>query len=303
MADITFDKLSIALTGLPLSGCSLMGQLLGHHPRIFSPPFRSPLCGALSRLRDDLADHPDLRVQIDADPDLTAQRMLNAFRGFMNGWFAETPRPVVVDGSPDWLGMIEILHRLDPEFRMIVCVRDLRQIFGAMESRHRRSPLLGFPDGMSAHSSNGRADARFGADGAIGKPLRAIRDLLDLDGPMKGRICYVTFEALVAQPVKTMETIYQWLALPHAPFDPENLDLPEPPPPDRSRFKYQHRIRSRVRQPAIHPVPRNIADRITQEFQWFYDQLYPSLSAGSRRDRVGLNESETATTEGNHHDI
>ena len=151
---------------------------------------------------------------------------------------------------------------------------------------------------MSAHSSAGRADVLFGADGAIGKPLRAIRDLLDLDGPMKGRICYVTFEALVTQPVKTMETIYQWLALPHAPFDPENLDIPDPPPPDRSRFKYRHQIRSRVRPPAIHPVPETIADKITQEFQWFFDQLYPSPSAGSRRARVDQDDNETALTEG-----
>ncbi len=298
MADIVSDKLSIALTGLPLSGCSLMGQLLGHHPRIYSPPFRSPLCGALSRLRQSLTDHPDLRVQMDADFDLIDQRMVNAFRGFLNGWFAETPKPVVVDNSPDWLGMIEILHRLDPEFRMIVCVRDPRRIFGAIESRHRRSPLLGFPDGPSAHSPRRRADALFGADGAIGKPLRAIRDILDLDGPLKAQTCYVTFEALASQPLKTMETIYQWLALPHAPFDPENLDVPDFPPPDRSRFKYQHRIRSRVRPPAIHPVPAAIADNITHDFKWFFDQFYPGPQAADRRAGIGPDENETATTEG-----
>lgn len=157
MSDIGIEKHIIYVTGLPRSGSTLMCQLLGHHPRIYSPGHSSPLCQLLDNARASLSDNPFLLSQLDVDFDLAYTRMVNAFRGFINGWFAETDKPVVVDKNRGWLRMIETVDLLDPDFRMIVCIRDLRQIYGSVEAQHRKTLLIDFPDHMAPHGVSPRS--------------------------------------------------------------------------------------------------------------------------------------------------
>ncbi len=81
--------------------------------------------------------------QLDVDFELTYTRLLNAYRGFINGWFAETDKPVVVDKNRGWLRMVDTVKLLDPEFRMVVCIRDLRQVFGSIEGAASKDAAAG----------------------------------------------------------------------------------------------------------------------------------------------------------------
>ena len=117
-----------------------MCQLLGHHSRVYSPVHSSPLCQLLDSMRTSLSDNPFLLSQLDVDFDLAYSRMVNAFRGCVSGWFAEAETPVVADKNRGWLRMIETVDMLDPEFRMIVCIRDLRQICGSVEAQASENP-------------------------------------------------------------------------------------------------------------------------------------------------------------------
>ncbi len=54
------DKQIIYVTGLPRSGSTLMCQLLGHHPQIYSLGHSSPLNQVLNELRHKLSDSPFL---------------------------------------------------------------------------------------------------------------------------------------------------------------------------------------------------------------------------------------------------
>jgi hypothetical protein len=53
-------------------------------------------------------------------------------------------RPVVIDKNRSWLRMIETVNLLDPGFRMIVRLRDLRQVFGSVKAQHRKTLLFDF---------------------------------------------------------------------------------------------------------------------------------------------------------------
>lgn len=274
MAEIKLDKHIIYVTGLPRSGSTLMCQLLGHHPQIYSPGHSSPLSQLLDSFRASLSDNPFLLAQLDVDFDLTYKRMLNALRGLVNGWFAETDKPVVVDKNRGWLRMIETVDLLDPEFRMIVCIRDLRQIFGSVEAQHQKTLLLDFPDHMAPHSAFARGDMLFGPEGVIGGPLKSIDFLRDVDDRLKDRLCYVSFEALVNQPAEIMGTIWKWLGLNDATFDPDNLTVRPHESDSYYRFKYRHRTFSSIRPPEPHKIPQRIEQEILKNFGWFFEQFY-----------------------------
>jgi sulfotransferase len=182
---------------------------------------------------------------------------------------------VVVDKNRGWLRMIETVHLLDPGFRMVVCIRDLRQIFGSIEAQHGKTRLLDFPDHMAAHSAYARADALFGPDGVIGGPLKSIEFLRDVPDALRRRLCYVSFEALMEKPVETMNTIHRWLGLPAAAFDPERLETNPGESDSHYRFKYRHQTRSAIHPPEPRPITPRIDHEITKNYGWFFEQFYP----------------------------
>jgi sulfotransferase len=274
--ETTLDKKIVYVTGLPRSGSTFLCQLLGTHPQVYSVGHSSPLGGILENLRHNLSDNNFLLAQLDVDFDLTYRRLVNAYRGFIKGWFAETDKPCVVDKNRAWLGMIETVHLLDPEFRMLVCLRDLVQIFGSIEAQHRRTLLLDFPDHMAPNSIYYRADTLFKNDGVIGGPLRGFENLKDISNDtIKGRIFYVSFEALVNKPKEVMKAVYDWLALPVAAFDPSDLPVKPHESDSYYRFKYRHETYSSIKPPGLHQVPERIAREIVNKYRWYYQTFYP----------------------------
>ena len=101
------NKQIIYVSGLPRSGSTLLCQLLGHHPDIYSIGHSSPLAPLLEKIRDFTTESPFLLSQLDVNFELVYQRLLNAYRGYMNGWFDETEQMFVVDKNRHWVSMIE----------------------------------------------------------------------------------------------------------------------------------------------------------------------------------------------------
>lgn len=134
-----FQKRLLCVTGLPRSGSTLLCQLLSHHPDLYCTGHSSPLCSTLIKIRQQLSDSEFLRSQMDVDFPKVYQRLINAFTGFVDGWFAETDKQWVVDKNRAWLHHIETLHHLDSNVRMLVCVRELGQIYGSIEAQHQSS--------------------------------------------------------------------------------------------------------------------------------------------------------------------
>lgn len=271
---IQLNKQIIYVTGLPRSGSTLMCQLLGHHPKIYSTNHSSPLCQILDNLRHTISDNQFLLAQLDVDFDTIYNRLLNAHRGFINGWFAETDKPIVVDKNRGWLRKVETVNLLDPDFRMIVCIRDLRQIYGSIETQHQKTLLLDFPDHMAPHSAYARADTLFDKDGLIGGPLKSIEAMQDVSELLRQRICYVAFEAVMSDPVQTMQAIYQWLGLPKAHFDPQRLEIKPHESDSYYRFKYRHQTFPAITPPQKHVLSPRIERDIMKNFGWFFEQFF-----------------------------
>jgi sulfotransferase len=276
MSNIHLNKRLIYVTGLPRAGTFLC-QLLGHHPDIYSSGHSSPLCSSLNGLRHQLSDNEFLLSQLDVDFEKVYQRLLNAFRGFINGWFAESNSVWVVDKNRGWLNQLEMVYHLDPDCRMLVCVRELGQIYGSVEAQHQKTLLLDFPDHLANLSRYARADKLFGNEGVIGTPLKSIENLQDIDNRLQSRLYYVVFEHLMAEPVLVMREIYQWLNLPEAPFDPQQLEVKAHESDSYYRFKYQHKTYSSCQPPARHSIPQRIEEELKKNFAWFYQTFYPGI--------------------------
>jgi sulfotransferase len=278
MNEITINKKIIYVTGLPRSGSTLLCQLLGHHPDVYSTGHSSPLAHAIDNTRHSLSNDDFMLSQMDGEFDLVYNRMRNAYRGLINGWMTETDKPVVVEKNRGWLGMIQLMADLDPDFKMLVCIRDLGQIWGSIENQNRKTILIDTGDRMASLTPQGRGARLFNEGGLVAVPLGAILAALnELPPNLRERVHFVRFDRLTHHTTKTMEEIFAFYDLPKHEIDPAKLNVNAGESDSYYRFKYPHKTYNSVHEPDIHWVPEKVATSLKNQYQWYYETFYPQL--------------------------
>lgn len=269
----------IGVSGLPRAGSTLLCQLLAQHPDVHSEGNSSPLCNALLGMRRMLSDDPFFLSQLDTSFEASYGHLTTAMRGFLRGWYQDSGKLAVVDKNRAWLGAVELLLQLAPEAKLIVCVRELGQVYGSVEAQHQRTILLDFIDHLADYDRLGRADMLFGKDRTIGSPLSALQAVLDLPLAVQQRLYVVRFEDMMARPGECMSHLYAWLGLAPFQIDTENLSVGVRESDSHYRMKYLHRQHSSIRPPQQHVIPPRIQQQIESACDWFYELYYPKAAA------------------------
>ena len=271
------QKQIIYITGLPQSGAPLLCQLLEQHPHIDVSGHHSPLCQTLVSLRHQLSHEAHLLGQLNQDFDTTYCRLLRSFQGFMDGWFAAIDPPSVVDHNPEWLRHLETLQILDPNCKLLVCVRELGQILGAIEQAHQNTRLLDFDEPLADLTKSERAARLCAEDGIIGSPLNSLEGVRDYAESLQQRLYYVVFEHLVSDPVTVMNDIFDWFKLPPHSIDPTDL---KPLPPSHNSYqrgKDRDAMATQIIPPTRYKIPDRYEVNLRNHFAWFYETFYPGL--------------------------
>jgi sulfotransferase len=268
----------VGVTGLPRSGSTLLCQMLAQHPEIHCQGHSSPLCNMLLGIRRMVSDDQFFLAQLDHDFDRSYANLAGAMRGFLEGWHRDTVKKLVVDKNRAWLHAIEMLLQIAPEAKLIVCLRELGQIYGSIEARHQKTILVDFIDHLADYDRFGRADVLFAKDKAIGAPLVSIHAVEDLPPQVRQRLYFLRLEDLVDRPVQCMSHIYAWLGLSPYQIDPNNLTIGVQESDSHYRMKYLHMQSSSVSKPQPHEIPPRIQAQIQSAYAWYYQLYYPALS-------------------------
>ena len=264
----------VGVTGLPRAGSTLLCQLLAQHPEIHCEGHSSPLCNLLLGMRRMVSEDSFYLAQLDQSFDTSYAHLASAMQGFLRGWNQDCRKKVVVDKNRAWLHAVELLLHIEPEARLIVCLRELGQIYGSIEAQHQRTILLDFIDHLADYDRFGRADILFAKDKAIGAPLIGVHAVPDLPRSVQERLYFVRFEDLMEQPAACMSHIYAWLGLSPLKIDPENLTTGIQESDSHYHMKYLHRQSGRIVPPKKHPVPPRIQAQIESACSWYYERYY-----------------------------
>ncbi len=270
------QKQLVCVTGLPRAGSTLLCQLLAHHPDIYCDGHSSPLLPLLNGFRQQVTGNDFMMSQMDVDYETTYQRIHNMYVGLMDGWFAHAPEPILVDKNRGWLNQYDLVQNLKADTRMLVCVRNLEQIWGSIENRHQKSLLLDFPDQLAGLSVYDRADRLFGPSGVVGEPLKAIEALQDFHPDTQKQIYFVMFEDLVSDPTRVMADIFAWLGLSAHSINMQQLTTRAHESDSYYKFKYLHKTHESINAPSTHSVPTRIKKSIREGYSWFYRNFYPA---------------------------
>lgn len=266
----------VGVTGLPRAGSTLLCQLLAHHPDIQCEGNSSPLCNTLLGMRRMVSDDTFFLSQLDNSFESSYAHLGSAMQGFLRGWNRDCGKKVVIDKNRAWLHAVETLLYIEPEAKLIVCLRELGQIYGSIEAQHQRTILLDFIDHLADFDRFGRADMLFAKDKAIGSPLTSIHAVPDLPRHVQQRLYFLRFEDLVENPVHCMSAIFEWLGLPPCEIDPERLNMGAQESDSHYHMKYMHKQAGRIGKPARHELAPRIQAQIEAAWAWYYQSFYPA---------------------------
>jgi sulfotransferase len=283
----------VGVTGLPRAGSTLLCQMLAQHPEIQCEGHSSPLCNIMLGIRRMISDDQFFLSQLDRSFEKSYAHLASAMQGFLRGWNSDCGKKAVVDKNRAWLHAIELLLQIEPEAKLLVCIRELGQIYGSIESQHQRTILLDFIDHLADFDRFGRADILFAKDKAIGAPMISLHAVPDLPKAVQQHLYFVRFEDLIGQPAACMSHIYAWLGLSPFEIDPEKLEMMGQPESDSHyRMKYLHQQTERVGKPKRHEIAPRIQAQIETACAWFYQLYYPKKGSASTPAPDGVQESK-----------
>src|ERR1700689_706208 len=236
----------VAVTGLPRAGSTLLCQMLAQHPEIQCEGLSSPLCNLVLGIRRMVSDDQFFLSQLDHSFERSYSHLASAMQGFVRGWNQDTGNKVVVDKNRAWLHAIELLLSIEPEAKLIVCLRELGQIYGSIEAQHQRTILVDFIDHLADYARFGRADMLFAKDKAIGSPMISLHAVPDLPQSVQAHLYFLRFEDLMESPSACMSNLYAWLGVSALQIDPERLQLGAQESDSHYHMKYSHRRGERI---------------------------------------------------------
>jgi sulfotransferase len=231
----------------------------------------------LLAMRRFVSDDQFMLSQLDRSFEQGYGHLHSAMQGFVRGWYGDAGgKKAVVDKNRAWLHCIETLLAIVPEAKLIVCIRELGQIYGSIEAQHQKTILLDFIDHLADYDRFGRADTLFAKDKAVGAPLVSVHAVQDLPPEVQKRLYFLRFEDLMDRPVECMAHVFQWLDLSVHKIDPKKLTVGIQESDSHYRMKYLHRQATSIEKPKPHAIPPRIQAQIETACAWYYQLYYPS---------------------------
>lgn len=257
------------LAGLPRSGSTLLANILAQNPGIHVTP-TSGICDMLVQVRNGWDRNDAFQAMDRAKSERVKGDVL---RAMLQAYFGRVERPVCIDKNRYWAEFLEMAAELvggRDRVKVLVTVRDLRDVVASFEKLYRKTSALGQVSqeaGMALKfkTALGRAEVFIDDAQPVGRAYNAIRDAVTRG--WHDRMHFIDFEDLTRRPADTMQGIYRFLDVaPHA-HDFNNVEQVTVEDDFVYGFKDLHVIRAKV-EPLAPAWPQVYDDAVFQSPVW-----------------------------------
>jgi sulfotransferase len=197
----------------------------------------------------------------------------NSIRGVIEGRYKEYDDKVIIDKSREWPLHSLLLRDLYPQASILLCVRDLVDVFDSIERRERDTACLTQAQKPYDLCIGNRAEAMIGPEGIIGSPLVGIQDMLR----RKQSFEVVRYEDMCDAPDIVMRKVDKALGLESFSYDFDNIQNTSDDADGLYLWKYPHSGCGKVkREKKEYCFTKDIELRIKEVHGWYYKQFYGS---------------------------
>ena len=261
-------------SSLPRAGSTLLQNIIAQNPDFYATP-TSGVLELVFAARGNYTDSPEFKAQ---DADLMRTGFLSFCRNGMDGYYnAITDKKYVIDKSRGWGIHYDFLNLIYPNPKIVVMVRDLRDVFASMEKNYRKNPDKANPVLNWAQMAGTTVPKRidiWAQSQPIGLAIERLQELFRLG--IDSKVLFVKFEDLCLYPETTMTKIYQYLEVPYYEHDFDNIQQVTKEDDEVYGVFGDHEIRTKLA-----PVPsraktilgKDVTDWIWTNYPWFFQQF------------------------------
>ena len=264
------------IAGLPRSGSTLLSSILNQNP--------SFTAGITDALFEIIMSMIQIRATaISANGSLSLEKLEELSRGLFETYYSDS-NPVVFNTHRAWTLETALAKKLFPDFKMIVCVRDIPWIVDSFERLNSDNPLTlksiyHFNQGGSIYD---RYDMLMGnmPDKAayIAGPLKSLRQAMHCRE--RDHLLFVDYDSLCGNPEQTMKKIYEFIGEPYYDHDYDSVGANYVEYDGPSGMDGLHLVRDKVSKvPRDTVLPKDLwAEAERQSFWKFDHQLKNKLN-------------------------
>lgn len=263
------EKTIYFVAGLPRSGSTLLMNILGQNPRFYVTP-TSGILDMLSQVRNQW-DKNDANQARDRRENELLKR--NVLRGMLLGYFAHVEQPVCFDKSRFWLEYLEMAEALlggKDKVKVLVSVRDLRDVVASFERLYRKTSALSqvpleAAEPLKCKTALGRFELFVHDAQPVGRAFNAVRDALTRG--WRKNMHFIDYADLTGKPQQTLEGIYRFLGEPGCQHNFEHVEQITLEDDFVYGFKDLHVIRAKV-EPQPPQWPQMFDDTVRGSPAW-----------------------------------
>lgn len=259
-------------SSLPRAGSTLLQNIMGQNPDFYVTP-TSGVLELLYGSRGNFSSSPEFKAQ---DAELMKLGFMSYCKAGLEGFYSGvTDKPYVLDKSRGWGIHYNFLNSFYPNPKIIVMLRDPRDIFASMEKNFRKNQHL--DSGIVNHAemqgttTEKRIDIWANSQ-PVGLAFERLYQIVNEE--LDKNMLFVKFEDLTKNPQLQLKRIYNYLNLPYYEHDFDNVAQITQEDDSVYGIYGDHNIRTKVE-----PTRSNARDILgnhaynwtKQNYQWFYD--------------------------------
>lgn len=249
------------VSGLPRAGSTLLCNILAQNPR-----FHATATSGIMDVMFGVRNSWDKLIEFRACPDEEAK--LRVLRGILANYYEPVERPVVFDKCRGWVSLLEMTEWvLDRKAKVLVPVRDIRDVLASFENLHRKEASSHQPPHEQENyfrfqTTEGRVQHFLRDDQQVGLAYNRIKDALRRG--FGDRMYLVEFEKLTSEPEEEMRRIYAFLGEEPYVHDFEHVEQVTQEDDRVHGYKDLHTIRHAVR--PIKPQWKKVLGNFAEDF-------------------------------------
>lgn len=281
-------KINFAI-GLPRSGSTLSMNILQQNPMFYT----SSTCPIPTFIEACTLSAVTTSEFVAMDQDRSNQALLSFTKYGIEGWYSSlTDKPMVFSKNREWLLHLNLIFALYQDPKILVNIRDLRDIICSYEKLMLKYPVwtLGKKADDALHLKSLWSRIQIyctDTSSNLGRSLFYIHNLIEWMYLKPNNFFVVKYEDFVESPINYLKNIYNWLELPYFDHDLNNIPQSEEYEHDSAyRSLVSHKTMSQINQTKStwsSMLSQEQSQAIIDNNRDFYQNFYPEVLSNLQR--------------------
>lgn len=204
------------ISGLPRSGTTLLSTILKQNPR-----FESSISGPLARFVRAIITESSTQggYRFECPPE-KRKKLIN---GLFENYYDDPTKEVCLNVNRGWPLLLPTIKDLYPEAKMIMCVRDIKDILNSFEHLFRKNPytfttMFSQDEGLNVYT---RCESLLNPGRTLGFAYNCVKQ--GITSEHKSSIIIIEYDKLAKNPEMIMKVIYNFINEPYFEHDFNNV--------------------------------------------------------------------------------